>query len=104
MIGMPALIPTIDHDFIPKYPSELLNEGSFAKVPIITGTCTDEGFGPGWINSDEEIIATLVKNEDFYIGPHWIARELVSLYSNRLPDGSPYGTGNLPSWKGGQLK
>jgi carboxylesterase type B len=36
-------LPVIDGDFIPDYPSRLLAQGRFYKVPYIGGHCTDDG-------------------------------------------------------------
>ena len=35
--------PTVDGDFVARYPSEQLDRGDFVKVPIIIGYTTDEG-------------------------------------------------------------
>lgn len=35
--------PTVDGDFVARYPSEQLDTGDFVKVPIIIGYTTDEG-------------------------------------------------------------
>ncbi|PTD10342.1 hypothetical protein HYE67_007195 [Fusarium culmorum] len=35
--------PTTDGDMFPDFPSELYKKGNFAKVPLLTGSCTNEG-------------------------------------------------------------
>lgn len=52
-------LPYIDGDLVPKYPSIILEEGNFAKVPILLGTMTDEGgtFTDTSINSTQEFKA-----------------------------------------------
>lgn len=35
--------PVLDGDFLRQYPSRQLNEGSFVRIPIITGATTNEG-------------------------------------------------------------
>ncbi|KAJ3539458.1 hypothetical protein NM208_g5483 [Fusarium decemcellulare] len=53
--------PVVDGDFVPDYPSALLSEGKFTKVPFLLGTNADEGtlFGGSTINTDEEIAALI---------------------------------------------
>lgn len=44
--------PLIDGDFLTGYPSQLLPQGKFVKVPVLTGANTDEGvgFNPKYVN------------------------------------------------------
>ncbi|KAF4465909.1 neuroligin [Fusarium albosuccineum] len=53
--------PVVDGDFVLDYPSALLSEGKFTKVPFLLGTNADEGtlFGGSTINTDEEIAALI---------------------------------------------
>jgi len=48
--------PVVDGDFLKNWGSVQLNKGQFVKVPIISGTNTDEGtaFGPQGINTTEQ--------------------------------------------------
>jgi triacylglycerol lipase len=89
--------PAMDGDFIPDWPKNLLAQGRFVKVPIITGANMDEGvsFGPGKINTTEDLRAWLRKSypaiEDSTID------RLLELYPNDPTLGSPFGTGDLYS-------
>ena len=49
--------PTVDGDFVARYTSEQVDDGSFARVPIIAGTTTDEGStqSPKPVNTTEEL-------------------------------------------------
>ena len=49
--------PTVDGDFVARYPSEQVDDGSFVRVPIIAGTTTDEGStqSPKPVNTTEEL-------------------------------------------------
>lgn len=49
--------PTIDNDFVVKYPSQQLQEGAFVHVPILIGTTTDEGTTqcPAPVNTSAEL-------------------------------------------------
>lgn len=53
--------PVVDGNFIPQFASQLLKEGKFVSVPILSGANTDEGvtFGPGGINTDDELVDAL---------------------------------------------
>ncbi|KAL3601460.1 hypothetical protein FPOAC2_05721 [Fusarium poae] len=56
--------PVVDNDFIPDYPSKLLENGKFVKVPLMTGTNADEGSffaGPG-VDNDEQFAAAIMSN------------------------------------------
>lgn len=48
--------PTVDGDFLREWGSVQLDKGEFVKVPIISGTNTDEGasFGPTGINTTQQ--------------------------------------------------
>lgn len=58
--------PVIDGNFIPEFPSQLLKQGKYVNVPILNGANTDEGvsFGPGGINTEDELIAALFGTSD----------------------------------------
>ncbi|KAM5344227.1 hypothetical protein ACJ41O_012764 [Fusarium nematophilum] len=48
--------PVVDGDFVPDYPSTMLSEGKFTKLPFLLGTNADEGtlFGNYDISTDEQ--------------------------------------------------
>jgi carboxylesterase type B len=89
--------PTIDGDFIPDWPTNLLRSGKFVKIPIISGANMDEGssFGPGKVNTTDQIINWLSTT---YTGlKNSSIQKILSLYPNDPSKGSPYNTGNLYS-------
>ena len=59
-------LPIIDGSFLPDYPSTLLREGRFHKMPFIGGHCTDDGSifvgaPSGITNTTDGFIAALRK-------------------------------------------
>ncbi|KAM0322912.1 hypothetical protein ACHAPQ_008885 [Fusarium lateritium] len=56
-----SFYPVVDEDFIPDFPSTLLENGNFTKVPIMLGTNADEGtfFGMPGVDTDKELVARL---------------------------------------------
>ncbi|KAF4969011.1 hypothetical protein FSARC_3665 [Fusarium sarcochroum] len=72
--------PVVDGDFIPDYPSTLLENGNFTKVPFLLGTNADEGtlFSGAGVDTDEEI-ADIIQSA----GPDANTTEiLMALYPN----------------------
>ncbi|KAL7654751.1 hypothetical protein ACMYSQ_006746 [Aspergillus niger] len=64
--------PTVDGDFVARYPSEQLDTGDFVKVPIIIGYTTDEGTTecPEPVNTTAELKEYLsCTNNDLRLGP-----------------------------------
>jgi carboxylesterase type B len=83
----------IDGSLIPRYGSESLREGKFAKIPLILGTNTDEGFGVNGVNSDSDAINQMVHSKRWNIN-ETVAEKLLELYPNDPALGEPYGWGN----------
>ena len=54
--------PVVDGDFLQEYPSRQLNRGEFVKIPILSGTSTNEGhwFVPP-INTTEQFYTYLLR-------------------------------------------
>lgn len=54
--------PVVDYDFIPDYPSILLENGKFVKVPLMAGTNADEGsfFALPGVDTDEQVAAAIM--------------------------------------------
>jgi carboxylesterase type B len=85
-------IPSIDGDFMARYTSQQLADGSFVHVPIITGTNTLDGtlFAPMGINNTA-IFKALVKSYLVPTNDEW-ADQVASVYPNDPPyPGAPYG-------------
>jgi carboxylesterase type B len=83
----------IDGSLIPRYGSESLREGKFAKIPLILGTNTDEGFGVNGVNNDSDAINQMVHSKRWNIN-ETTADRLLELYPNDPALGEPYGWGN----------
>lgn len=83
----------IDGSFIPRYGQESLKQGKFAKIPIILGTNTDEGFGVNGVNTDEQAIQQLISSKRWNVNTTE-AERLLELYPNDPTVGAPYGWGN----------
>ena len=86
--------PVVDGDFIPKWPKDLIAEGSFLKVPVISGNNLDEGtsFGFGNVNTTDELSDAISTKYPTLTNDS--VQALLNLYPN-IPSGDcPYGTGN----------
>ncbi|KAJ4294580.1 hypothetical protein N0V90_008271 [Kalmusia sp. IMI 367209] len=83
----------IDGSFIPRYGQQSLVQGKFAKIPIIVGTNTDEGFGVNGVNTDEQAIEQLVTSKRWNVD-RAEAETLLELYPDDPTVGAPYGWGN----------
>ncbi|OBT51040.1 hypothetical protein VE04_08572 [Pseudogymnoascus sp. 24MN13] len=83
----------LDGTFIPRYGQESLVTGRFAKIPIIVGTNTDEGFGVNGVNTDSDAIWQLTHSKR-YVLTEPEAQEVLKRYPNDPVVGSPYGWGN----------
>ncbi|KAF2441576.1 lipase 3 precursor [Karstenula rhodostoma CBS 690.94] len=83
----------IDGTFIPRYGQESLTQGKFAKIPIIVGTNTDEGFGVNGVNTDEQAVEQLTHSKRWNVNTTE-AEHILTLYPNDPAVGAPYGWGN----------
>jgi carboxylesterase type B len=83
----------LDGKFIPRFGQESLVTGRFAKIPIIVGTNTDEGFGVNGVNTDSDAIWQLTHSKR-YVLTEPEAQEVLKRYPNDPVVGSPYGWGN----------
>ncbi|KAF2704146.1 lipase 3 precursor [Pleomassaria siparia CBS 279.74] len=84
---------SMDTSFVSRPGQVSLTTGKFAKIPIILGTNTDEGFGVGGVNTDEQAINQLVHSKRWVVNEEQ-AQRLLELYPNDPNLGSPYGWGN----------
>ncbi|OJK02599.1 hypothetical protein ASPACDRAFT_50157 [Aspergillus aculeatus ATCC 16872] len=84
--------PTIDGDFVARYPSEQLEAGAFVHVPIIAGTTTDEGTTqcPKPVNTSLELRAWMTETSSYQLALNdTIATRLLTLYPNTTTFGIP---------------
>lgn len=89
--------PTVDGDYIPDWPKNLLAQGRFVRVPMISGANLDEGtsFGPGNVNTTKQVKQFLRKFSKSLTSSS--INTLLRLYPNVPALGAPYGTGDLYS-------
>ena len=83
----------IDGSLVSRYGQQSIKQGKFAKIPIILGTNTDEGFGVNGVNTDAQAIEQLVHSKRWNVDEEQ-ARKLLQLYPNDPALGEPYGWGN----------
>jgi acetylcholinesterase len=83
----------MDGAFIPRPGQASLVGGKFAKVPLILGTNTDEGFGLPGVETDAQAVQQLLTSKRFNVN-ETEARTLLELYPDDPALGQPYGWGN----------
>jgi acetylcholinesterase len=83
----------LDGSFMKRYGQESLTQGRFAKIPIILGTNTDEGFGVNGVNTDADAITQIVTSKRWNVN-ETEANKILDLYPNDPALGEPYGWGN----------
>ncbi|KAJ6181372.1 hypothetical protein N7485_000014 [Penicillium canescens] len=83
--------PVVDGDFIRNWGSIQLSNHEFVKVPIISGTNTDEGtaFGPTGINTTEQWYEYLTNGGFNYQTPTSVAKRILDLYPDDPSQGIP---------------
>ncbi|KAA8898990.1 hypothetical protein TRICI_006414 [Trichomonascus ciferrii] len=89
--------PVLDGELIPDYPNNLMDQGKFAKIPVIVGANMDEGtsFGLGNVNTTDEVVQGLQM-----VYPNIVnstAKRLLEYYPNDPSQGCPFGTGDAYS-------
>lgn len=84
--------PVLDGGFIPDYPTKLMDQGKFAKVPVIVGANTDEGtsFGLGNVNTTEEVVQGLKMG--YPNVSNSTANRLLEYYPDDPAQGCPFNT------------
>lgn len=83
----------IDGSLVPRYGQQSLASGKFAKIPLILGTNTDEGFGVNGVDTDQQAIQQMTASKRWNIDEAQ-AERLLQLYPNDPTLGEPYGWGN----------
>ncbi|KAL1718334.1 Alpha/Beta hydrolase protein [Schizophyllum commune] len=94
--------PNLDGDMIPDLPSRIWAEGSYARVPYISGTHLDDGtrFTPTFVKNELEVRTVLKAMETPTLDGYNSAQlekhisKILDLYPNDPSLGSPYNTGN----------
>ncbi|KAJ6018662.1 hypothetical protein N7522_000729 [Penicillium canescens] len=93
--------PVVDGDFIRNWGSIQLNKHAFVKVPIISGTNTDEGtaFGPRGINTTKQWYDYLTDGGFNFQTPPSVAKRILELYPDDPSQGIPtyLGDARVPS-------
>jgi carboxylesterase type B len=87
--------PLVDGDFLTAYPSQLMRDNQFIKVPLLTGTNTDEGssFSISGINTDKDLFNGLLAWRSYSLTPPTV-RKLMDLYPNDPCHEPPFDIGN----------
>ncbi|GAA5994971.1 hypothetical protein JCM5350_001071 [Sporobolomyces pararoseus] len=93
-VAATSWMPVIDGEIIAMAPSQQVNAGTFAKVPLLIGANTDEGtaFGSRGLNNTQDIITAYSARYPYMLNSS--VEHLVSLYSEEPSAGSPYNTGD----------
>lgn len=78
-------------DFLTAYPSTLMAEGKFIRVPLLDGANSDEGssFGANGLDNETAIFNNLLFYRSYAITPK-TARKLLELYPNDPANQPPY--------------
>ncbi|PVH98305.1 alpha/beta-hydrolase [Periconia macrospinosa] len=83
----------LDGDIITQPGQTALRNGNFAKVPVIIGTNTDEGFGVNGVNTNAQALEQLTHSKRWNL-THAQAERILELYPDDPTLGAPYGWGN----------
>lgn len=81
--------PIVDGDFLRGYPSQLLVQNNFKKVPILIGTNSDEGFAPSPANNETQLFDSMFGWRQYDLSPPSI-RKLLELYPDDPCNEPPY--------------
>ncbi|KAF2101298.1 alpha/beta-hydrolase [Rhizodiscina lignyota] len=75
--------PLIDGDFLPSYPSQVIDKGEFIKTPLLIGANSDEGtsFSIPSVDNDTSLFQNLLTWRGYGLSPPTI-RKLMELYPN----------------------
>ncbi|RWA05932.1 hypothetical protein EKO27_g9168 [Xylaria grammica] len=86
--------PLLDGDFLTGYPSQLMQQQNYVKVPILLGTNTDEGFAiSGTLNTEEDIFHSIFTWRSYALTPPTV-RKLLELYPDDPCHEPPYAITN----------
>ncbi|KAI1360513.1 alpha/beta-hydrolase [Xylaria arbuscula] len=86
--------PLLDGDFLTGYPSQLMPQGKYVKVPILIGANTDEGFAiSGTLNTEEDIFHSIFTWRSYALTPPTV-RRLLELYPDDPCHEPPYAITN----------
>jgi carboxylesterase type B len=83
--------PLVDGDFLTDYPSSLIQQNKFIRIPLVTGANTDEGvsFSVQNLNTTSDIYNSLFYWRNYALSPPSI-RKLLQLYPNDPAADPPY--------------
>ncbi|KAH7885008.1 Alpha/Beta hydrolase protein [Phlebopus sp. FC_14] len=90
-----AWLPRVDGVFLMDDPQHLVQQGSVANIPFISGDCDDEGT----VFALTAINVTTDSQLEEYLQTEWLPasaiQQLLQLYPADVTQGSPFDTGNL---------
>jgi len=91
--------PSVDGQIIVRNPQESLQKGLYAKVPLVTGDCDDEGtlfsFSNTNITNNAEFLAYIQSNYFYGLLPTEQLNEVGLAYPDDIKEGSPFDTGTM---------
>jgi carboxylesterase type B len=86
--------PLLDGNFLTGYPSQLMPQGKYVKIPILIGANTDEGFAiSGTLNTEEDIFNSIFAWRSYALTPPTV-RKLLELYPDDPCHEPPYAITN----------
>ncbi|KAI0016313.1 alpha/beta-hydrolase [Xylariomycetidae sp. FL0641] len=86
--------PLLDGDFLTAYPSQLMPQGKFVKVPLLVGANTDEGFAVSSpVDTTEDIFDSIFSWRGYALTPPTV-RRLLELYPDDPCYAPPYAVTN----------
>ncbi|CAJ2510279.1 Uu.00g061790.m01.CDS01 [Anthostomella pinea] len=86
--------PLLDGDFLTGYPSQLMAQDKYVKVPLLIGANTDEGFAiSGTPNTEEDIFNSIFTWRSYSLTPPTV-RKLLELYPDDPCYEPPYAITN----------
>ncbi|KAI0763529.1 carotenoid ester lipase precursor [Trametes elegans] len=93
-----AWLPRVDGNFLPDTPQNLVQKGSVASVPFVTGDCDDEGtlFSLSTLNiTTEDHLRDYILSNYLPQASNDEVNQILKLYPADIVQGSPFNTGIL---------
>ncbi|KAK7749291.1 hypothetical protein SLS62_008260 [Diatrype stigma] len=90
--------PLVDGEFLTAYPSQLMQSGRYARVPLLLGDNTDEGFavsvtGMPVVDTEEDLFAAMLEWRSYALTPPTV-RRLLAMYPDDPCRAPPYAITN----------
>lgn len=85
--------PLVDGTFLTGYPSQLIRDSQYQKIPLLIGANTDEGFGIGNPKTDEDLFYEMYRWRNYGLSAPTM-RKLLELYPDDPCYAPPYAVWN----------